>query len=240
MNRIISAVLITGIITLAACSKNEGNTTGSGKTYVQVITASPQQAMCDKYRNDEAVSDLVGMYYGMATNYGAYTLENGTLSLRFKSLNYGEFINTGNLPVAEDNQYTFIFFDSVPGIKWLLIHDTISTTLSANKGALKFINASPNAGPVKYKLKNGPTLTSAVPYAGGSTPGYTTFIPVDTGWIDLQVLDANTNAVIDSVPMGYLRVLPGNHYTIYTTGYRGNTTYNYKLQSWTTIDEKKP
>ncbi|MFN8298024.1 MAG: DUF4397 domain-containing protein [Chitinophagales bacterium] len=228
------------LLATTACKKDDNTDNGTGGfTYVQYINASPAHQHSDFYLHGGGESySLTDVYYLMGTSFGKYRTGSVTLTVEDS---HGTLVNAAPLTGAKDKSYTFILFDSLPHVKYIVLNDTVPTSLPSGKGAIKFINVSPNAGNITYRLKGGATLATNLKYAGTNpTESYTSFIPVDAGWQDIQVLDANTLQVIDSLPLYTIKVDPGQSYTVWTGGYRGASVYPNQLKTFFTYDEIVP
>ncbi|HWB62235.1 MAG TPA: DUF4397 domain-containing protein [Chitinophagales bacterium] len=231
---------ILALAAISACHKDntDPNNNNNGDTYahIQLVDASPSEQNCDFYDGGSATNPITpGAYYLLATDYrqvlpaqAAFTVKDFTRTA----------ITTPTLSVTAGGVYTFFICDTFPNVTYVLTKDTVPTSLPASTGALKFVNVSPNAGPLSYRIRGGSILASNLQY-GGTHPNAcaSSFINVPQGYQVIEVLDANTLQVIDSLPLYTLSVDAGKSYTIWTGGFRGINSGDNRIQSFYTYDE---
>ena len=231
---ILSALVCAGL--LSACHKDPTTASSTDKTHFQYINASPSEPYCELYLPTGGAPLIPDFQYLMATGYEQPRLSE--LNLTIKDGAHGTILSTnGQLPCSKDSFYTWFVYDTFPHIKGYLTTDVLPAATPAGKSAIKFVNLSPNAGTIAYRIKGQSPLATGLKYAGTNPNEATSgFVYMDAGGAtySIEVLDAGTNQVIDSLGTPFYSY-DGARYTIYTTGFRGGTGYN-TLQTWWTQD----
>ena len=211
------------VAAVSSCKKETTNNNSAAKSYLNFVNASPTEQNPDLYIPSGSAPLTSDFYYGMSTGYSHYLgLTDQVITI--KDLAHGTVLTTANLAGVNNAYYSWFMYDSFPNLKYFLTKDDLPTGLASGKGAIKFVNLSPNAGPVTYRIAGGgATLASNIQYAGTNPNACTSaFIPVDTGYIAIEVLDS-TLTVIDNLPLYQLYVKPGKGHLLWTMGYRGAT-----------------
>lgn len=232
----IGAITAATFLLTSACKKqdttNNNNNNSTGMAYVDYIDASPSGQNCDLYDGHSVnTPQIPGFYYTMATNYNHVTISQENITIKDTR---GTVLNTGQLSLEQDQTYTWLMYDTFPNIKYALVKDTLPTSYTSGKGAVKFINVCPNCGPLTYRLRGGAVLTAGLKPANVDPAHcYSNFVEMSSSSPLIEVLDANTLAVIDSVPTNIFSVTAGKAFTIWTGGYRGGTGNNEIKSFWT-------
>ena len=217
-------IAVSILVTVSSCKKNDpgNNNNTATKSYFNTVNASPGESNPDLYIPSGSSPLTTDFYYGMSTGYSHF-LVSSDQNFTIKDFAHGTVLTSGLLNGVNNAYYSWFLYDTFPNLKYFLTKDDLPTGLAAGKGAIKFVNLSPNAGAVTYRIAGGgATLASNIQYAGSAPTACTSaFIPVDTGYIAIEVLDATTLAVIDSLPLYQLYVKPGKGHLLWTMGYRG-------------------
>ncbi|MCW3125469.1 MAG: hypothetical protein JWO03_1127 [Bacteroidetes bacterium] len=230
----LSVITILTVLLLSACHKGSDGSTNNpnDKTHIQFVSASPSEQNPDLYLLGSSAPQIAGFYYYLSTGYDQPRIDDLTVTI--KDGTHGTVLTSPPLGCSKDSFYTWFLYDTFPNLKYFMTTDVMWPSVPAGKAAVKFVNLSPNAGPIMYRVQGQSALTPALGYASTSPlTAASSFIQIDTGWHTIEVVDANTNQVIDSLHAGQLKTDQGSYYTLWTTGYRGATGQNEIYTGWT-------
>ena len=229
-----SIIALCMLLLLAACHKdnttNNANTTD--KTHIQFVSASPSEQNPDLYLLGGSSPQIADFYYYLASGYDLPLISN--LKVTIKDGTNGTVLTTPQLPCSKDSNYTWFLYDTFPTLKYFLTTDVQWTSIPTGKAAVKFVNLSPNAGNIGYRVQGQSLLATNLGYAGTSpSTAASLYVQMDNGYHIIEVVDISTSQVIDSMGGNVFYAGAGNYYTIWTTGFKGATGQNQIYTGWT-------
>jgi len=203
---------------LSSCVKgNNNNVTVQQLASLAVIDASPDAPPLDFFLETTRVNSSAINYGGGLGYFSAYAGVRNAIFYADATLTK---IASDSINLKVNHSYTLFLTNVVAHPDIILLNDSIPKP-AANMAAVRFVNVSPDAGPVDFSLKGVGGSLSAV--AGNiSYKGSTAFLGVTAAVSDtIVVVKAGTTTVLATVPTVNLQ--SSGIYTVWLYGLANGT-----------------
>ena len=210
IGRIAATLLLTAfVICLSACSKNETETPAiSG---LMVVNASPGYGTFNLYINNvSSPVNTKGALPFLGTISPYFNITPGTNTLKFTTASSTESLFSQATTLEADKAYSYFLINNTPNLEGLLIQDDLSLT-SSEKGFIRFINLSPDAGALDLSVTGGTNLATDKSYKSA-----TEFLSVDAKPYSFELKDKVSGQVIATLKD--VTITAGKMYTIVAAG----------------------
>ena len=193
---------------------------------VSLVNASPTATNLDFYL-DNAKVNVNPMSYMAALNY--FNAIIGSRTATVKSSATSQELLTEKIPFAV-NKYYSVFVTGTEPLSYLVTKDSLYAP-SADKALVRFINLSPDSGPLQLasspKAAINESVVTTTLFSNIAYKAYTEYHQVDPGKFLISIKDQATGA--DKATLPDVEILSGKIYTIYAKGLNAATVADYKL-----------
>ena len=222
-NRVWAVVaLLTGIIGLSSCLKNDNNyTPPRPQAQISILGSSTSMIPGIFYDNDQKVTETEFNF----NFYARYAVYGGLHKFDLKKKGGDSLMTTTTYNFDSTQYYTYLIWDKAP-IRSAIIK-TDQSNYSRDKIGIRFFNLSANAGPVDVYIGTEKIDSNRV-YFDGNVSSASAFKLFNSFSVNnaISIKEAGTSTVLATASSTDLRVgsfNAGNFYTIYIVGVKGST-----------------
>lgn len=196
---------------LSSCIKNHDNTPVQPVALLSVIQASPDEPSVDFNLNSARVNALP-ISYGSGLDY--FRAVAGKRTATFTKTSDGTTVKTDTMTLNQNVAYTLCLVNKAATPEFLRLTDAITQPSSGNAN-IRFVNLSPDSGPVDLAVKGGAVLVANKPFKG-----FSDFNSIEGKNYTFEVRKAGTATVVASLTQN---INPGFVYSIYFRGLAAST-----------------
>lgn len=230
-NRVWAIVaLLTGVIGFSSCLKNNNDVTPQRPMARIVIHNASLSALTVPsflFDNGQIVANDTIAFNFLAT----FQVYGGTHKFDLKKKAGDSTIaSTGNVPLDSTAYYTYLTWGTNPALSAFIKTDV--SNFNQSKIGLRFMNLSPNAGPVDFYIGNEKLDSNRTTFSQSQIGNASVFTLFTNFSINNQitVTEANdktkviANVTLPLIPnRGVTGLVPGAFYTVYLAGMRNGT-----------------
>lgn len=158
-------------VTLAACSKNDGDFTPPQISGVSVIHASPTTEKLDFYVENQKANDEDFAYTNKIDYLNVYS---GTRKLIIKKKGSSTSVLSEDFTLENQKGYSLFVYDKFETVKFLMIKDDL-TAPAPGKARVRFVHLSPDAPALNLAIAGKDTDL----FTDKSFKAYTDFVDID-------------------------------------------------------------
>lgn len=219
------AALLTGVIGFSSCLKNDNNVTPQrpmANIVIQNASTGTLSIPSFLFDNDQKVADDTITFNFIAT----YSVYGGPHKFDLKNKAGDSLIaTTGNIALDSTQYYTYLTWGTNPILSTFIKTD--QSNYSTSKIGLRFLNLSPNAGPIDIYIGSEKVDSNRTAFTQSQIGSASTFTLFSNFSVNNQILvteAGNKAKTIANVTLplvqgrGVSSLIPGNFYTIYLAG----------------------
>jgi len=197
---------------LSSCIKNHDDTPVQPVALLSVIQASPDEPALNFNLNSARVN-ASPINYGSGLDY--FRAVAGKRTAIFTKNSDGTTVKSDTMTLSQNVAYTLFLVNKAATPEYLLLNDAITQPSSGNAN-LRFVNLSPDSGPVDLAVKDGAVLV-----ANKSFKGFSGFSSLEGKNYTFEIRKAGTTTVLASLTSQ--NISPGFVYSIYFRGLAAST-----------------
>lgn len=206
----IGAICILSLV-LTSCIKNHDDTPVQPVALLSVIQASPDLQPVNFTLNGNRVNANAIVYGSGLDYFSAYV---GKRQAAF-ALTGGTVVKSDTITLKQNLAYTLCLVNKAATPEFLLLNDAITQPTSGN-ASMRFVNLSPDSGPVDLAIKGGSVLVANKSFKGSSD-----FAPIEGKGYDFEIRKAGTTTVLAT--LSNQTITPGFVYSVYFRGLAAST-----------------
>ncbi len=204
-------LIITVLITLSSCKKEETDTTAY--TALSVYNASPTFSTYDFYLGDTKLNSVALPFGGGF----AYTQRlAGDYSVKYTTAGQIESVLTRTIGLSQNNYFSYFLLGKPGSFDAVLFNDDLSAT-STTHAYVRFINLSPDAPAMDLASKISTATTSTSFTTKTAYKSATAYLPLVAGKYTFELKDNATAALKASLTD--VTLVANGHYTIICKGF---------------------
>jgi Domain of unknown function (DUF4397) len=229
-NRVWAIVaLLTGVIGFSSCLKNNNDVTPQrpmAKIVIHNASLSALTVPSFLFDNDQIVANDT-ITFNFIASYSVYGGPH-KFDLR-KKAGDSTIATTGNVALDSTAYYTYLTWGTNPALSAFIKTDV--SNFNQSKIGLRFLNLSPDAGPVDFYIGNEKVDSNRVTFSQSQLGNASSFTLFGNFSINNQITvkQAGTPTVIANITLplipnrGVTSLVPGAFYTVYLAGLRNGT-----------------
>jgi hypothetical protein len=203
------------LLFLSSCIKDNNNYVAPPVAYLSFVQASTDEPPISFYLNSDLVNNYQPILYG--NHFGYINAYAGARTANFDNAYTGAQLLSQSITLNQNTYYTLFLANTATSPQTLLLLDSLNKP-NQGEATIRFVNLSPDAGPVDLVAKGTTTTTIAnKPFLG-----YSASINVPAGAYQLQVNATGTSTALAT--MTTITLGPGGVYTVWLYGLKNNTT----------------